>query len=297
MTAVTSYSGWVGFDLNSNRNARVGKIEFCPMCGAHLRISFRSPDEYQFNFLAGHMAEVTFDPWRLLECECCRWWGVEEKGADTDNRDYYLGFHFLVSAVCKWYDIGDKDAPAKALCDYFRGKDEIDFKSIHPAGFEKLIAECLRCEFGPCEVHHVGAAGGSGDRGIDIYMVKDDTTWLVQVKRRLNDKPESVDTIRLLNGVLLRDGHHHGMVITSAKSFSRNASAETEISTSGPYVVRLVDRGGVIDMLKKVPPSVDLERFLDEKYPTICHSPLSDCMAQLLMDPNLGMRSRAHEAV
>jgi len=118
-------------------------------------------------------------------------------------------------------------------------------------------------------------------------MIKDDTTWLVQVKRRLNDKPEPVESIRLLNGVLLREGHHRGMVVTSAKSFSKNANVEKSISTPGPYEVHLVDRGGVIDMLKKVP-SVDLERFLDEEYPAINHCPLSDCMAQLFMNDGLG---------
>ena len=287
MTAFQSYSGWAGFDLNSSQCGRIEKVEICPMCGLHLHVSLRSPDEYRFNFLVGHLADVTFDPWRLLRCESCGWWGVEEKGSDTDNKEYYFGFHFLVSAVCKWYDTSDKDAPTRALCDYFRGKDETDFKAIHPFGFERLISECLRYEFGPCEVHHVGADGGSGDGGVDIYMIKDDTTWLVQVKRRLNDKPEPVESIRLLNGVLLREGHHRGMVVTSAKSFSKNANVEKSISTPGPYEVRLVDRGGVIDMLKKVP-SVDLEQFLDEEYPAINHCLLSDCMARLLMNDGPG---------
>lgn len=109
-----------------------------------------------------------------------------------------------------------------------------------------MIAECLRYEFQPCEVHHVGARGGKGDQGVDIYLIKDEIEWLIQVKRRLTDNPESVDTIRLLNGVLLREGKYNGMVVTSAASFTRNAKSETSIKTPGTYCVKLINRGDIL---------------------------------------------------
>ena len=61
---------------------------------------------------------------------------------------------------------------------------------------------------GPCEVRHVGVAGGNGDGGIDLYLIREEEEWLVQVKRRLTDNPEPIESIRLLNGVLLREGKH-----------------------------------------------------------------------------------------
>jgi hypothetical protein len=94
-----------------------------------------------------------------------------------------------------------------------------------------------------------GVQGGSvctGDGGIDIFMIKDDVTWLVQVKRRTNSKPESVETVRLLNGALLREGRFSGMVVTSAESFTKNAVSEAVIKTPGPYAVQLINRGGVM---------------------------------------------------
>jgi hypothetical protein len=112
-------------------------------------------------------------------------------------------------------------------------------------------------------------------------MVKDDAIWLIQVKRRLNDKPESIETIRLLNGVLLREGKYHGMVVTSARSFTKNATKEASIKTTGPYAVRLIDRGGIMEMFSKIP-TLDFHHFLAEQYPHIRMSPLSDDMVRLL---------------
>src|SRR5262249_41369838 len=156
------------------------------------------------------------------------------------------------SAVCRWYDLSAKDVPVSVLREHLTAKGDLDFRLIHPWAFERLIADCLLHEFGPCEVHHVGVNGGGGDGGVDIYMIKDDVTWLVQVKRRLNRKPESIETIRLLNGALLREGRFRGMVVTSAESFTRNALSETVIQTPGPYRVRLIDRGGVMEMFSQL---------------------------------------------
>lgn len=153
--------------------------------------------------------------------------------------------------------------------------------SVDAWAFERLVADCLRHEFGPCVVHHVGASGGSGDGGVDVYMVKDDEVWLIQVKRRLNSKPEPIQTIRLLNGVLLREGNCRGMVVTSAEAFSRNAAQETGIRTPGSYSVRLIDRGGVMDMFSKLH-AFDFSQFLAEAYPKVIMSPLSDDMLSLL---------------
>jgi hypothetical protein len=50
MTAFQSYSGWAGFDLNSRRTGRIEQVEHCPMCGLHLHVSLRSPDEYPMQF-------------------------------------------------------------------------------------------------------------------------------------------------------------------------------------------------------------------------------------------------------
>jgi hypothetical protein len=221
----------------------------------------------------------SYYPIRLLRSKACNWWGIEERGADTDNRDYCFGFHFLVSAVCRWYDLESKGIPISAVRDFLTSHGELDLRSMHPWAFERLVAECLRHEFGPCEVHHVGVSGG-GDGGIDVYMLKDGTTWLVQVKRRLNNKAESIETIRLLNGDLLREGKYCGMVVTSAETFSKNALAETVIKTPGPYAVRLIDRGGVMEMFSEVP-SLNLESFLEREYPRMKLCQLSDEMAAL----------------
>lgn len=52
---------------------------------------------------------------------------------------------------------------------------------------------------------------------------------LVQVKRRADlSSAESVETVRSLHGVMLREGTPRGMVVTTAQKFSPAALRETE---------------------------------------------------------------------
>lgn len=220
------------------------------MCEASLEASKIEPTPYG-KFILEYGSIAWIDYTIFFKCNKCGWWGVRESGVEGEiNYEYDIFFN----AVIKKYDIGSKDIPINILRDYFeRKKEKIEFEKIDPFVFEKLVAECLKYEFQPCEVYHVGSRGGKGDMGIDIYMVREEEEWLIQVKRRRFDKKESIETIRLLNGVLLREGKHRGMVLTSALSFSKNVQKELNIQTPGPYIVKLFNRGDIINMLKKVP--------------------------------------------
>ncbi len=126
----------------------------------------------------------------------------------------------------------------------------IDLANVNPTIFEKLMGDCIRSAFGPCEVIHVG---GTADGGIDLKLVQNDkTTFLVQVKRRSNlSRHEGVQVVRELNGVLFREGAAKGMVITTAAGFTKAALEETKVKTPTKvqYDMRLLAFNDIVEML------------------------------------------------
>lgn len=131
--------------------------------------------------------------------------------------------------LLRTYEIDDIDAPIGSLRAFLARNPE-HVCHTNATVFEKLMADCLRAEFAPCEVIHVGQ---SHDKGIDIKLVNSDKeAFLIQVKRRKNlAHKESVTVVRELNGVLLREGVTKGMVITTASAFTRSAKEEVHIKT------------------------------------------------------------------
>jgi hypothetical protein len=113
--------------------------------------------------------------------------------------------------------------------------------------FEELIADCLTSAFPTSEVIKVG---GSGDRGIDIMLLNTSgEKYLVQIKRRSNiEKNESVEVVRLLNGVLFRENAAKGLVITTAKNYTRAAVQETWVK-SDEGVWQSIDLYGYEDLV------------------------------------------------
>ena len=243
------YQQWSSYDLRGNFS-RMPKLQYCAMCRQRIRsntLGTHSPHSKQ-----SYVSQLMGVPWVTLHYRClsCGWWALREQG---EYHEVSGGWDTVVSGAIKHWNLADHELPISFIRGLYERNKTIDLKVLDAMVFERLIAECLRYELGPCEVHHVGVRGGRGDGGIDLYLVKEEQEWLVQIKRRLTDKSEPVETIRLLNGVLLRDGKTMGMVVTSAPSFSRNAVDEAMIKTPGAYQMKLVDRGQVLEMVKRIP--------------------------------------------
>lgn len=249
MNIEIGYQNSICYDLRSYFERMPGSLIRCAMCAGTLEYINPQPAPYGQALLDyGMMPNLdTF----LYICRGCGWWAVRECGADLEYDGAWD--NLVVGAVQEW-DLASKDVPVSVLREHFaKNAQKLELKALDAYVFEKLIAECLRYEYKPCEVHHVGARGGKGDDGIDLYLVKDGTEWLIQVKRRLTEHNEPVDTVRLLNGVLLREGKHKGMVVTSAAGFTRKAQLETKVKTPGAYCVELFDRGDVLRMIANIP--------------------------------------------
>jgi hypothetical protein len=180
-------------------------------------------------------------------CDKCGYWMVIEM-PDLGGWHSYRPTPCTVGVVRK-YSISALDAPLHDLQRFLRTHPE-HLAHVNPVAFEELIAACMRAAFRPCNIVRVG---GTGDGGIDLLFVKPDAGhYLVQVKRRGNiERNEGVEVVRTLNGVLFREGVAKGMVVSTAKAFTRAAEKETQVRTGGlEYEMRLYGFSDIVSWLE-----------------------------------------------
>jgi hypothetical protein len=164
--------------------------------------------------------------WRYYTglCPGCGWWYVTHLHEETgDIIDDVHNFSHAY-ATMRRYDPYAIDTPLALARDYL-ARNQHRLARFDPYRFEELLTECLREVFGDADIVKLG---GRKDGGIDIKAVRTggDTT-LIQVKRRADfSKREGVRAVRELHGVMLRDGVPRGMVITTARDFTRQAREE-----------------------------------------------------------------------
>ena len=83
---------------------------------------------------------------------------------------------------------------------------------------KNVIQDCLHSESHPCEVRHIGTG-----RDGDLFLIDDESAWLVLIKRRWFDWAGPVEAIEFLNGVMDSEGECSEMMITGASPYTRLA--------------------------------------------------------------------------
>ena len=181
-------------------------------------------------------------------CRECGWWCV---GLESRYDGWYGegGEWMYAYGVLREYDIHSSDIPLNMARDFLiRHPDKL--ARVDPFRFEDLMAACLRDYYGDGEVVKLG---GRRDHGIDIKVFRaSGEAILVQVKRRGDlSKRESVQTVRNLHGVMLRDGVANGMIITTAYDFSPDAYVERQRLRERVhhYSLEFLSLNDVIDLL------------------------------------------------
>ena len=184
----------------------------------------------------------------LFVCDHCGWWQLI-----TGSGGFGFKSCKTHRGCLKKYPVDSLDVPLADLRAYLR-HHPTDVAHVNPTAFERLMGDCLKDKYGPCEVLHVG---GTADRGIDLILIKsDEESYLIQVKRRSNLKSsESVRVVRELNGVLFRENIAKGMVITTASHFTKAALDETTVwtPTGQSYDMQLLTYRDVIDLFNIEP--------------------------------------------
>lgn len=247
-------------EISRSRFITAERTKQCVMCGHKLQKQELEPsksfrqylealNQYEDTRWSG--ADIMYK-WRqgsswVRICRNCGWWSLTES---TFQFEWYSTNIFITQGSIRRFNVSNLDVPIGILRDFLAANPSA-MESVDPFVFERLIAECLRVEFGPCEVFHVGSRGGAGDGGIDIILFREHDEWLVQVKRRKGRRKEGVEAVRQLNGVLLREGQAKGMLISTAIGYTPKAIEETKVRTKTPvpYQVELISRGGIERML------------------------------------------------
>ncbi len=197
------------------------------------------------------------DEAEVITYRCCKcgWWKAQQASHTGMFGNYFIP---SIHGIAQTYAPADIDVPIRELHEFLSKKPNY-LSEINPTLFEKLMADCFRLNYAPCEVIHLG---GTGDGGIDLKLILgDETRYLIQIKRRANlSATEGVKVVRELNGVLFREGCAKGMVVTTAKKYSKAAHKETSIKspTDESYEMQLLAFSDVVSMLN-IQPSTPYE--------------------------------------
>jgi hypothetical protein len=126
--------------------------------------------------------------------------------------------------------------------------------AVTPTGLERFIAAVFRANYSPCETRHVG---GTADGGVDVLLLTASGIRMpIQVKRRASSTAhESVSTIREFLGTMLLQGARTGVVVSTATGFTGPTRKAVEEGRRLGYIVELVDRGALDDMLGPLVPN------------------------------------------
>ncbi|MBE0639409.1 MAG: restriction endonuclease [Bacteroidales bacterium] len=222
----------------------------------------------------GEQVGILYESWKgdsitdiVYSCNNCGWWVIHRKychegGIFTLDNDKSL---YIVGSVMD-YNIHDINIPIKLARNYLK-KNPKDLANINPFRFELLIKDCFEDLYGNCEIVHMGYRK---DRGIDLKIIRNNKkTVLVQVKRRADySKNEGVDVVRSLNGVLFREGLSEGIIVTTAKGFTKDAISETQVMPKyETYSMKLFSFDNIIDLLNlsEINPYLPWEKFYNRK--------------------------------
>ena len=276
----------------SDEGVRRGKspsLDCCPMC---LRPTLKTAHFNRRSVFANATMRGYLIPSStasLFVCRGCGWWALNEDVLELEIQT--VGPDYLFCGLLKSWKAADVSTPMGALRSYCAQHErQMERMALNPGRIEKIVSECLKLEYKPCEVRHIGTAKGRLVEPSDVYRVHDGQgEWLIQIQRRGTGGGHLIDAISELNGLLVREGTQAAIVVTGTPRLARDAEGDkgTKIAPPGPYIVRLVDRTGLFTLSEwepSMPPwETALLEFDEQKYEA--REVLSSELADLFWDP------------
>jgi HJR/Mrr/RecB family endonuclease len=195
-------------------------------------------------------------PAAILACDRCGWWRQYSVGANLD------GFYECerISAALRSYNVSDIQVPVAALRQELKNRSAL-LSDLNPTKMEQLVGSVLS-DFMDCEVVHTGR---TSDGGIDLLLLKSDTPYVVQVKRRLREgQGEAVSSIREFLGATLLAGYKRGIYVTTATHYTNAAIDAASAAKSRSLVkkLHLIDRDKFLRLLSLVSDASSLADIL-----------------------------------
>ncbi len=205
-------------DIRNNINATsLFENLNCPYCANELESNYRN-----------HRGSIEWKRLDRVFCRNCGWWVfVFSKNKVYPFESFRNEFH---EGVLHNFDYENSDEPITALRKRIV-QQKTDLRSISPKQMEILVGSVLR-DYYDVSVQYVG---GPGDNGIDLLLTEGEKKIAVQVKRRESpNSSESVSTIRDFLGAIILGGIPKGIVVSTAKKFTKPAI----ITNANPNIAR-----------------------------------------------------------
>jgi hypothetical protein len=197
-------------------------------------------------------AEARWRPHRIhfKFCLRCRFWLFGSTQYDHPR----LGCRQEAFAIAHARDFAARlpEGAASELAVLLR-RDPSLFHRLAPRDTEILVKDVLKANHRDAEVIHVGRPG---DDGYDVLLIDDaDRQWLVQVKRREDpDAVEGYATFESMAGALYINDQPQGMIVSTARRFSRKALRKAAEMKKRDVTIALIDRGKLDRMLSPLLP-------------------------------------------
>jgi hypothetical protein len=226
-------NGEVSEQLNEQMNISDVLASECPYC--KVRLLKRSLDDRDWEDEDEGRLDKAYT---LAWCGRCAHW---EFSAYEGTR-HCMGnvTQLIANSVAQRFDPSLPEGLVGEMAQQLRRHPKL-WHEIAPRRLETLVAEIFKANFRHVDVVHLGRPG---DGGVDVLFIDDEATrWLVQVKRRENARTtEGFSTLQSLLGTLLLEGDRHGIVVTTADSFSHYAKRKQSVADARGYTVELIDR-------------------------------------------------------
>lgn len=199
-------------------------LDDCPNCSGTLEdVVSREDGEDHVFYMHGS----------VMECQSCGWWTAFKTFADFET-DYRPVISKVYHSVVKKFSISDRDP---SILDVHRElkKNKDSISKMNKTAFEKYMQAVLSESYS-CKVKHVGQ---TNDGGIDLLMIERDEPIIVQVKNRELWKTEGVETVRSFLGSMLDNDIYRGMILSTAKTFTRGSRQMASRNLANGKVQRL----------------------------------------------------------
>jgi HJR/Mrr/RecB family endonuclease len=138
---------------------------------------------------------------------------------------------------------------------------------LDPSRLERFIADVYRANYADAEVTHIGR---TADGGVDVVMVRaSGDRWLIQVKRRRKTsrrKGEGVETLRNLLGAMTLQNARIGAIVSTADHFTYDALRSARRAHEVGYLVHLVDRALLDEMVGSLLPIEPWRQVLSREF-------------------------------
>ena len=189
----------------------------------------------------------------LWYCQNCRFWQARLY-SDPYRACIPPPDHWAYLSKLRKFNTNLPDGCSNELALHIRSHPDLLY-SFNPTRFEKFVADVFRANYTNTEIVHVGKPN---DGGIDVLLIDAEMEqWLIQVKHReTQNSTEGVSTIRDILGAMVVKGARRGIVVSTAKRFSRYAIQAAAKAEVGPHrmTVQLVDSGIFNKMLDPILP-------------------------------------------